>query len=106
MRTPTAAGSVIAPVRIGMPAGSGTTLAAGTFTYSAYPPGKWAPISFREVQRLLMPVVQGSHRPHPTSGFTVTVWPLVKPALAPGPTAATVPANSWPNTSGGTSREL
>src|ERR671917_895631 len=57
-------------------------------------------MSLRFGQRLVYPARQSGHVPSEESGFTATSRPTSS-SLTPSPTSATVPANSWPITSGG-----
>ena len=97
--TPLASGSISAPTRDEMPSGSTRASAAGTFTKSANAPGTWTPTSTRSRHRFVSPARHSRHSPQPLSGLTATRAP--SSSDAPSPAATTVPANSWPITSGG-----
>src|SRR5918997_2562297 len=58
------------------------------------------PTSFLLGQRLVSPARHSGQVPSEVSGFTPTTRPRRSP-LTPSPTSVTVPANSWPITSGG-----
>ncbi len=94
-----ASGSTSAPTLEDTPSGSSRALAAGARTRSANAPLEWMPISVRFGQMFSLPVRHSSHSPQDSIGLTATRRPTHSPA--PSPAAITVPANSWPITSGG-----
>nr|WP_228281772.1 hypothetical protein [Rubrobacter marinus] len=73
---------------------------AGTRTLSAKPPGWWMPIRVRAGQRFVSPFRQSRQVSSEARGLTATTRPT-RPRSTPSPTSTTVPANSWPITSGG-----
>src|SRR5450759_2348634 len=77
--------------------GSRTRLksAARTWTNSAYDPGWVNPGCVWSGHTWASPSRHQVQRPHPLTNGTVTRSPTAKPTTS-GPTAATVPANSWP----------
>jgi hypothetical protein len=95
----TVIGSVSAAISTGMLDGTPTQFSAGTRTSAASAPSRVTPIPLRWVHRSLSPARQAAHCPHTTEGRTATRVPCTSP-FTPGPTAATVPANSWPMVTG------
>ena len=83
-----------------MPSGSTRASAARTFTKSANAPGTCTPISTRSRHRFVCPARHSRHSPQPLKRVDRDPRAL-QLRRRPRPAATTVPANSWPITSGG-----
>jgi hypothetical protein len=80
-----------------MSRGLGSTLAAGTDTFSAYPPAVCSPRMAYFRHSVSRPARQSSQRPQEMPGFSTTSMPGEMPVPStPGPTASTMPATSEP----------
>ena len=99
---PTAIGSIRAPSSKETSSPRCTTVFSGTTIYSPKDPLQYvAPKIFLFLQMLYLPIRHCGQSPQPYCGSAVTLSPTFT-LVTSDPTSTTIPANSCPETSGGT----